>query len=231
MNKLGKNNIIKRKGPLVLVIMDGMGIGVENDGNAFFLARTPNLNELMKTAPFTTLMAHGTAVGLPSDADMGNSEVGHNALGAGRIFDQGSKLVTEAITSGDVFTTPVWKELMAKPVKDGTKLHFVGLLSDGNVHSHVDQLFKIIEKAASEGVKNVMLHILLDGRDVPETSAMLYVKQLEDFLETFTTKGLNYRIASGGGRMVTTMDRYEADWRIVKRGWDAHVLGLARPFD
>ena len=230
MNKLIKNNIIKRKGPLVLVIMDGMGIGKGNEGNAFFLARTPNLSELMKTAPFTTLMAHGTAVGLPSDADMGNSEVGHNALGAGRIFDQGSKLVTEAIVSGDVFTTPVWKELMAKPVKDGTKLHFIGLLSDGNVHSHVDQLFKIIEKSASDGVKNVMLHILLDGRDVPETSALIYVKQLEDFLETFRVKGLNYRIASGGGRMVTTMDRYEADWSIVKRGWEAHVLGSARPF-
>jgi 2,3-bisphosphoglycerate-independent phosphoglycerate mutase len=230
MNKLIKNNIIKREGPLVLVIMDGMGIGKENEGNAFFLARTPNLSELIKTAPFTTLMAHGTAVGLPSDADMGNSEVGHNALGAGRIFDQGSKLVTEAIVSGDVFTTPTWKELMAKPVKDGTKLHFIGLLSDGNVHSHVDQLFRIIEKSASEGVENVMLHILLDGRDVPETSALIYVKQLEDFLETFRAKGLNYRIASGGGRMVTTMDRYEADWSIVKRGWEAHVLGLARPF-
>ncbi|HNX22605.1 MAG TPA: 2,3-bisphosphoglycerate-independent phosphoglycerate mutase [Spirochaetota bacterium] len=230
MNKLVKNNIIKRKGPLVLVIMDGMGIGKENEGNAFFLARTPNLNSLMKTYPFTTLKAHGTAVGLPSDADMGNSEVGHNALGAGRIFDQGSKLVTEAITSGDVFTTATWNELMAKPVSAGTKLHFIGLLSDGNVHSHIDQLFKIIEKAAEEGVKNVMVHILLDGRDVPETSALIYVKQLEDFLEVFRAKGLNFRIASGGGRMVTTMDRYEADWGIVKRGWDAHVLGKTRPF-
>ncbi len=230
MNKLIKNNIVKRKGPLVLVIMDGMGIGKENEGNAFFLARTPNLNTLIKTSPFTTLRAHGTAVGLPSDADMGNSEVGHNALGAGRIFDQGSKLVTEAITSGDVFNTGTWKELMAKPVNEGAKLHFIGLLSDGNVHSHVDQLFKIIEKAENEGVKNLMVHILLDGRDVPETSALIYVKQLEDFLDTFRSKGLNFHIASGGGRMVTTMDRYEADWSIVKRGWDAHVLGKARPF-
>jgi len=230
MNKLVKNNIVKRKGPLVLVIMDGMGMGKENEGNAFFLARTPNLSTMMKTVPFTTLRAHGTAVGLPSDADMGNSEVGHNALGAGRIFDQGSKLVTEAITSGDVFTTSTWKELMAKPVNDGAGLHFIGLLSDGNVHSHVDQLFKIIERAGGEGVKNLMVHILLDGRDVPETSALIYVKQLEDFLDTFRSKGLNFRIASGGGRMVTTMDRYEADWTIVKRGWDAHVLGKARPF-
>ncbi len=230
MKSLNKNNIIKRRGPLVLVIMDGVGIGKENDGNAFFLARKPNLDNMIKTCPFTTLKAHGTAVGLPSDADMGNSEVGHNALGAGRIFDQGAKLVSNAIKSGEVFTTPVWKQLVDKPVKSGKTLHFIGLLSDGNVHSHINHLFSIIEKAASEGVKNVMVHILLDGRDVPETSANLYINQLDEFLEKFRSKGDNFRIASGGGRMVTTMDRYEADWSIVKRGWDAHVLGKARPF-
>ncbi|HPR37607.1 MAG TPA: 2,3-bisphosphoglycerate-independent phosphoglycerate mutase [Spirochaetota bacterium] len=230
MKPLNKNNIINRKGPVVLVIMDGMGIGKENEGNAFFLARTPNLDRLMKNCPYTTLKAHGTAVGLPSDADMGNSEVGHNALGAGRIFDQGAKLVSNAIESGEVFTTSVWKELIEKPVKSGNTMHFIGLLSDGNVHSHINHLFSIIEKAASEGVKKLMVHILLDGRDVPETSANLYIDQLEGFLKKFTEQGMNYRIASGGGRMVTTMDRYEADWSIVKRGWDAHVLGKARPF-
>ncbi|HRX49480.1 MAG TPA: 2,3-bisphosphoglycerate-independent phosphoglycerate mutase, partial [Spirochaetota bacterium] len=109
MKSLNKNSIINRRGPLVLVIMDGMGIGKENEGNAFFLARTPNLDTLMKSCPYTTLKAHGTAVGLPSDADMGNSEVGHNALGAGRIFDQGAKLVSNAIATGTVFETPVWK--------------------------------------------------------------------------------------------------------------------------
>lgn len=230
MKPLNKNSIIKRRGPVVLVIMDGMGIGKDNEGNAFFLARTPNLDRLMNSSPYTTLKAHGTAVGLPSDADMGNSEVGHNALGAGRIFDQGAKLVSNAIESGEVFTTPVWKELIDKPAKSGSALHFIGLLSDGNVHSHINHLFRIIEKAASEGVKKLMVHILLDGRDVPETSANLYIEQLENFLEKFSAQGMNYRIASGGGRMVTTMDRYEADWSIVKRGWDAHVLGKARPF-
>ncbi len=230
MEQLKKNNIINRKGPLVFVIMDGMGIGRNNDGNAFFLARTQNLDRLMQGPMYRTLRAHGTAVGLPSDADMGNSEVGHNALGAGRIFDQGAKLVNSAITSGEVFDTPVWKTLIEKPVKSGTKMHFIGLLSDGNVHSHIDHLFSLIEKAASDGVKNLMVHPLLDGRDVPETSAQLYIQQLEDFLEKFRTDGMNYKIASGGGRMVTTMDRYEADWNIVKRGWDAHVLGTARPF-
>jgi len=230
MKALNKNNIIKRRGPVVLVIMDGMGIGKDNEGNAFFLARTPNLDRLMKSCPYTTLKAHGTAVGLPSDADMGNSEVGHNALGAGRIFDQGAKLVSNAIESGEVFKTPVWKEIIDKPVKSGNAMHFIGLLSDGNVHSHINHLFSIIEKAASEGVKKLMVHILLDGRDVPETSANLYIDRLEEFLKKFTAQGMNYRIASGGGRMVTTMDRYEADWNIVKRGWDAHVLGKARPF-
>jgi 2,3-bisphosphoglycerate-independent phosphoglycerate mutase len=219
-----------RKGPLVLVIMDGMGMGKENEGNARFLARMPNLNRLMKSCPFTELKAHGKAVGLPSDADMGNSEVGHNALGAGRIFDQGAKLVSNAIGSGSIFKTDTWKKLLERPANEGKILHLIGLLSDGNVHSHIDHLFRVIEGASRDGAKKVRLHILLDGRDVPETSALEYVDKLEEFLKGFQVKGLDYRIASGGGRMVTTMDRYEADWTIVKRGWDAHVLGKARPF-
>jgi 2,3-bisphosphoglycerate-independent phosphoglycerate mutase len=219
-----------RKGPLVLVIMDGMGMGKENEGNARFLARMPNLNRLMKSCPFTELKAHGKAVGLPSDADMGNSEVGHNALGAGRIFDQGAKLVSNAIESGSIFKTGTWKKLLERPANEGKILHLMGLLSDGNVHSHIDHLFRVIEGASRDGAKKVRLHILLDGRDVPETSALEYVDKLEEFLKGFQAKGFDYRIASGGGRMVTTMDRYEADWTIVKRGWEAHVLGKARPF-
>ena len=231
MLTLKKNNKFNpRKGPLVLVIMDGIGMGKENEGNARFLSRMPNLNRLMQSCPFSELKAHGKAVGLPSDADMGNSEVGHNALGAGRIFDQGAKLVSGAIESGSVFKTDTWKKLLQNPVSKDKALHLIGLLSDGNVHSHIDHLFKIIEGAAKDGVKNVKVHILLDGRDVPETSALEYVEKLEDFLKGFTAKGFDYSIASGGGRMVTTMDRYEADWTIVKRGWDAHVLGKARAF-
>ena len=231
MLKLQKNAFTPRKGPVVLVIMDGCGLGPENEGNALYLARTPLLDSLLKECPNTSLKAHGTAVGLPDDGDMGNSEVGHNALGAGRIFDQGAKLVSKAIESGDIFSTDIWKSLVEKPAKDGKALHFMGLLSDGNVHSHIDHLFKLIERASRDAVKNVCLHILLDGRDVPETSALIYVDMLEEYLASFREKGFNYRIASGGGRMVTTMDRYEADWDIVKRGWDAHVLGKARPFD
>lgn len=230
MKSLNENNIIKRSGPLVFVIMDGVGLGPENEGNAFFLSRTPNLNRLMKTPHFTTLKAHGKAVGLPDDTDMGNSEVGHNALGAGRIFDQGAKLVNRAIESGDAFTGVTWKELIRAPVSNGASFHLIGILSDGNVHSHINQLFKIIEQAFADGVKKLRLHTLLDGRDVPETSAHLYIDRLEKHLDVFNKKGADFRIASGGGRMVTTMDRYEADWSIVKRGWDAHVLGAARPF-
>ncbi len=230
LNPLKKGKFTPRKGPLVFVVMDGLGIGKENEGNAFWLARTPNIDRMMQECLHTTLKAHGTAVGLPSDDDMGNSEVGHNAIGAGRVFDQGAKLVSRALEDGSVFTTDIWKELMNKPVQNGAALHFIGLLSDGNVHSHIKHLFKLINKASEEGVKKLRVHPLLDGRDVPETSALIYIDALEEELKKYTGKGLDYRIASGGGRMVTTMDRYEADWSILKRGWDAHVLGKARAF-
>ncbi len=228
MQKLEKNSKFKRKGPVVLIIMDGVGIGKHDEGDAFFSARTPNLNRLMNASIHTQIKAHGIAVGLPSDEDMGNSEVGHNALGAGRIFEQGAKLVSSAIENKSIFSG-TWKELIRKPL-EGSALHFIGLLSDGNVHSHIDHLLNLIEQSAREGIKKVRVHILLDGRDVPQTSALIYVEQLEKFLSGFREKGFDYLIASGGGRMITTMDRYQADWTIVKRGWDAHVLGTARPF-
>ncbi|HEY1405215.1 MAG TPA: 2,3-bisphosphoglycerate-independent phosphoglycerate mutase [Spirochaetota bacterium] len=231
MSKLEKNSkFAGRKGPVVLIIMDGMGIAPDTDGNAFAKARTPILDSLMKGPLYTTLKAHGTAVGLPSNDDMGNSEVGHNALGAGRVFDQGAKLVQKAIDSGDIYTSNTWKELIQKPLTEGTTMHFIGLLSDGNVHSHIDHLLRLLDRAATEGVKKARVHILLDGRDVPETSAFIYVDMLDAKLAEINAKGNDYRVASGGGRMVTTMDRYEADWTIVKRGWEAHVLGEARAF-
>ena len=230
MKSLNRNNRIKRSGPLVLIIMDGVGIGRDNEGNALRLARTPVLDRLLRECPYTRLKAHGTAVGLPSDDDMGNSEVGHNALGAGRILDQGAKLVSRAIDSGKIFETQTWKELIDRPLRQGSALHFIGLLSDGNVHSHIEHLFKMLSTCADTGIKKARVHILLDGRDVPETSALVYVDLLEQFLASNREKGFDYRVASGGGRMVTTMDRYEADWNIVKRGWEAHVLGSARPF-
>jgi 2,3-bisphosphoglycerate-independent phosphoglycerate mutase len=222
------------KGPVVVCVMDGVGIGQHDDSDAVWLARTPNLDWLAAHTPTTRLLAHGRAVGMPSDDDMGNSEVGHNALGAGRIFDQGAKLVQKAIQSGTIFegeTGRVWQSLTERVRQSGEAFHFLGLLSDGNVHSHIQHLFALLRRCDAEEVKKVRVHILLDGRDVPETSALDYVDSLEELLETLNRKpDRDYRIASGGGRMVITMDRYEADWGMVERGWQTHVHGAERGF-
>jgi 2,3-bisphosphoglycerate-independent phosphoglycerate mutase len=219
-----------RKGPLLFIIMDGVGIGKEDESNAVYLARTPNLDKLLTSKLKTQLKAHGPAVGLPSEDDMGNSEVGHNALGGGRVFAQGAKLVNQSIQSGNIYQTENWNKVIEHGKNNGT-IHFMGLLSDGNVHSHINHLFALINKCADNGVKRVRLHVLLDGRDVNEKSALEYIKPTEELLAKISSeKGFDYKIASGGGRMITTMDRYNADWTIVKRGWDAHVLGVARHF-
>ena len=216
-------------GPVLLVVMDGVGIGRLDEGDAVHLARTPTLDRLARGAA-VRLAAHGTAVGMPSDADMGNSEVGHNALGAGRVFAQGAKLVDAAIRTGSLWQGRAWQELVGPCARDGHALHFIGLLSDGNVHSHQVQLEALLERAVADGCRRVYVHPLLDGRDVPETSALLYVDRLEAKLAELNDLGADCRIASGGGRMLVTMDRYEADWAIVERGWKAHVLGQGRPF-
>jgi 2,3-bisphosphoglycerate-independent phosphoglycerate mutase len=210
--------------------MDGVGVGRGDEFDAVAVARTPNLDRLYEVGSYCTLRAHGTAVGLPSDEVMGNSEVGHNALGAGRIFDQGAKLVARSVADGTLYKGDVWKRI-AERCLGGGALHLMGLLSDGNVHSHHDHLFGILEEAARQGFPEVYVHTLLDGRDVPATSALVYVDRLEEQLARHgAAGGRRYRIASGGGRMVTTMDRYGADWSIVERGWNAHVHGRARPF-
>jgi 2,3-bisphosphoglycerate-independent phosphoglycerate mutase len=216
-------------GPVVLVIMDGIGIGRRDESDGVFLAFTPVLDELFKEPLFAKLKAHGTAVGLPSDEDMGNSEVGHNALGAGRVFAQGAKLVNAAVASGGIFTSAAWTRTAAR-AKFGGTVHFIGLLSDGNVHSHIAHLFALLDRAAEEDFRRVRVHTLLDGRDVGEKSALTYLEQLEQKLAALRAYGRDYRIASGGGRMVTTMDRYGANWGVVERGWKAHVLGVGRPF-
>ncbi len=220
-----------RPGPLLLIILDGVGIGKQDESDGVFMAKTPCLDKLFKSKLFTTLKAHGTAVGMPSDDDMGNSEVGHNALGAGRVFAQGATLVKRAIDSGKFFSTPVWNQLVNRVKINNSTFHFIGLLSDGNVHSHIDQFFSLVKRCAQDDVKKVRIHTLLDGRDVFEKSALEYLQRTEDLLKELNAKfKCDYRIASGGGRMVTTMDRYNADWTIVQRGWEAHVLGKARMF-
>lgn len=225
------SNFERRRGPVVLVIMDGVGFGKYEEGDAVKAASTPTLDELLKNAPNCRLKAHGRAVGLPSDADMGNSEVGHNAMGAGRVFDQGASLVSKSIASGAMFEGKAWQEVVDGAIKHGGTLHFLGLFSDGNVHSHIDHLKAMIVKACGEGVKRIRIHILLDGRDVGETSALDYVIPFEEFLAGMREKGCDARIASGGGRMFITMDRYGANWPMVERGWKTHVLGEGRQFN
>ena len=228
LNKL--KSFAGRKGPLLLIIMDGIGIGKPDETNAVWLAKPPNLDQLLKSDLCTQLNAHGTAVGLPSDEDMGNSEVGHNAIGAGRIFDQGARLVNKALKSGEIFKTKVWEKITTRALNGGT-VHFIGLLSDGNVHSHIEQLFIMIDKCAELNFPKVKIHALLDGRDVGERTALDYLIPTEEKLKKISKKkSLDYAIASGGGRMKVTMDRYNSDWNIVKRGWEAHVLGRGRMF-
>ena len=218
------------KGPVLTIVMDGVGLAPDTVSNAVKGAYTPNLDRLMASYPTVSLKAHGTAVGLPSDDDMGNSEVGHNALGAGQVFAQGAKLVSNSIESGKMFASSTWQELVANVKANASTLHFLGLFSDGNVHSHIDHLKAMLKQAKAEGVSRVRVHILLDGRDVGETSALDYIRPFEAFLAELGDESFDVCIASGGGRMTITMDRYEANWAMVEAGWRTHVLGEGRQF-
>ena len=214
------------QGPVVLVVMDGVGIGKYAEGDFVLSANKPNLDWLLANCPHTVLKAHGTAVGMPSDEDMGNSEIGHNAIGCGRVYDQGASLVAKAVNSGALYQGAAWQKLVANVKSHGSTLHFIGLFSDGNVHAHIDHLKGMLVQAKKEGVRRIRIHPLLDGRDVPPTSALDYVVPFEKFLADLNADGsVDYAIASGGGRMKVTMDRYEADWRMVELGWKTHVRG------
>ena len=228
LNKL--TNFKGIDGPVLTIVMDGVGLAPDTISNAVAGAYTPTLDMLMEKYPMVSLKAHGTAVGLPSDDDMGNSEVGHNALGAGQVFAQGAKLVSNSIESGKMFVSDTWQTIVNNVKTSSGVLHFLGLFSDGNVHSHIDHLKAMIVRAKEEGIKTVRVHILIDGRDVGETSALDYILPFEEFLTSLRTADFDIKIASGGGRMKITMDRYEADWSMVERGWQTHVLGEGRQF-
>lgn len=216
--------------PILLVVMDGVGYSKTGLGDAVTEANTPTLDWLLANCPNTRLKAHGGAVGLPTDDDMGNSEVGHNALGCGQIYSQGAKLVNESIESGKMYESSAWKELVANCKAKNSTMHFIGLLSDGNVHSNISHLFNMLRRAKAEGVSKARVHVLLDGRDVPATSAPIYIEQLEKVLAELNDASFDGKIASGGGRMKITMDRYQADWAMVERGWNTHVKGEGRQF-
>ena len=233
MINLKKNPVFAgAKGPVVLVIMDGMGIGKNPDSDFVKQANTPNLNWLHDNALYTELKAHGVAVGLPDDGDMGNSEVGHNAIGCGRIFEQGAALIGKAIASGAMYADgSVWQELVANVITKSSTLHFIGLLSDGNVHSNINHLESMLRTAKAQGVTKARIHALIDGRDVPPTSAFDYIDRFDAFLNDINADGtVDYCVASGGGRMNITMDRYDANWDMVKRGWATHVKAEGRLF-
>lgn len=218
-----------RTGPVVIVVADGIGVAPAHPSNAASEADTPTLDRLISSTMSTELAAHGTAVGLPTDEDMGNSEVGHNAMGSGRIFAQGAKLVNKAIEEKSLFLSDVWQTAI-QHAKQAT-LHLIGLHSDGNVHSHNDHLYSLILAAVSEGVSEVRVHILLDGRDTPPRSAEHYINQTEEFIAQINDQyEANIQVASGGGRMAITMDRYDADWGMVERGYNCHTHGVGRPF-
>ncbi len=231
MSELKKSSLFAGvEGPVVTIVMDGVGLAPDTDANAVAKAKTPTLDRLMANYPWVKLKAHGTAVGLPSDDDMGNSEVGHNALGSGQVFAQGAKLVSNSIESKKMFTSDTWRSLVSNVKDKNSTLHFIGLFSDGNVHSHIAHLEAMLREAKEEGVSRVRIHILLDGRDVGETSALDYVDPFEELLAALNTPEFDAKIASGGGRMKITMDRYEANWPMVELGWQTHVLGIGRQF-
>ncbi|KAJ6708507.1 PHOSPHOGLYCERATE MUTASE putative-RELATED [Salix viminalis] len=225
--KLADHPKLPKGKTVAMVVLDGWGEAKPDQYNCIHVAHTPTMDSFKTTAPekWRLIKAHGTAVGLPSEDDMGNSEVGHNALGAGRIFAQGAKLVDLALASGKIYDGEGFKYI--KECFDNGTLHLIGLLSDGGVHSRLDQLQLLLKGAVDNGAKRIRVHILTDGRDVLDGSSIGFVETLEKDLSNLREKGFDAQIASGGGRMYVTMDRYENDWDVVKRGWDAQVLGEA----
>jgi len=225
--KLADHPKLPKGKQLAVIVLDGWGEEKPDQYNCIHVAETPTMDSLKKGAPenWTLIKAHGPAVGLPTEDDMGNSEVGHNALGAGRIFAQGAKLVDYALASGKIYQGEGFKYI--KECFENGTLHLIGLLSDGGVHSRLDQLQLLLKGVPQHGAKRIRVHILTDGRDCLDGSSIGFVETLENDLAELRKQGVDALIASGGGRMYVTMDRYENDWGVVKRGWDAQVLGEA----
>ena len=203
----------------MLMILDGFGDNPNKDGNAIKLAKTPNIDKLMKKYPNTEIRTSGLAVGLP-DGQMGNSEVGHTNIGAGRIVYQELTRITKSIEDGDFFTNPEFIAAIENCKKNHSKLHILGLLSDGGVHSHIRHLFGLLEMAKRRDFEDVYVHCFLDGRDTPPASAESYIIKLQDKM---AEKGIG-KIASISGRFYS-MDR-DKRWERVKKSYDALVNGI-----
>lgn len=238
-------------GPIVLAVLDGVGLAPDGPGNAVSKARTSFLGTASREYPHIALNASGEYVGLLPD-QMGNSEVGHNTMGAGQVIKQGIAHIEEAFTNGTIFSSEAWKGAISRVVSENetsnnhiidnqsnpwhnietessnnqkATLHFAGIFSDGGVHSHISHLEQMIEQAYKEGVQRIRVHAVFDGRDVPPQSEPKFIRRFEEFAARFPDADI--KIASGGGRMVCVADRYENDWSIVARGWDMMVNGEA----
>ncbi|MBF0240405.1 MAG: phosphoglycerate mutase (2,3-diphosphoglycerate-independent), partial [SAR324 cluster bacterium] len=216
----------RRRLPLIHVVLDGWGIGEQNETNAMYHAKIPVMNNLMKQFPNTQLFAHGRYVGLPSETDLGGSEVGHLTMGAGMVLEQGPSLIQNMIESGEFNNSPVLNKMIQNCLSHQTPLHLLGLLSDGNIHSHISHFIAIIKHAFNSGVKQLYVHALLDGRDVAIQSATDYTQVLEQLFHELKSQRpeVDYAFASGGGREAVTMDRDE-NWKSVEAGWNLHIRG------
>lgn len=216
----------KKYNTTLLIIMDGWGVGTGGKDDAISLANTPNFDRLKATSAYTEINTHGGYVGLPSMKDMGGSEVGHLTMGAGKILDQGPTRINKAIKDGSFYTSKALGSII-KCGQQGGAVHLLGLLSDGNIHSHIDHFKAVIRYADEQGIENLYIHASLDGRDVGIQSAQDYVVQIEGVFNGINVKeNRDYAFASASGREHAVMDR-DQDWSKVKRGWDAMVLGKA----
>jgi 2,3-bisphosphoglycerate-independent phosphoglycerate mutase len=208
--------------------MDGYGLPKTDVGSAIAAAKKPTLDRLFAHYPNIRLRAHGTAVGMPSDDDMGNSEVGHNAIGAGQVYSQGASLVSNAIASGAIWQGEAWQQIVAGAKTGRGVVHFIGLFSDGNVHSHIDHLKAMVVQAKAEGRQD-RAHPRPARRPRRAGNQRAGIcGALRGLPGEISTDGFDARIASGGGRQYITMDRYDANWAMVEKGWKTHVLGQAR---
>ena len=214
------------RGPLIHVVLDGWGVGAADETNAFNRANLPVMSRLIRGCPYTQLWTHGKYVGLPNEKDLGGSEVGHMTMGAGMVMEQGPTLIQNLLQSSEFFENPVLSRIIQNCVERDTPLHLIGLLSNGNIHSHVDHTEAIIRYAFQTGIRRCYLHALLDGRDVGVQSALDFTEPFEKLFSELKRQrpGIDYAFASGGGREVITMDR-DNNWEKIETGWQIHVQG------
>ena len=214
------------RGPLIHVVLDGWGVGAADGTNAVNKANLPVMSRLIRGCPYTQLWTHGKYVGLPNEKDMGGSEVGHMTMGAGMVMEQGPTLIQNMLQSGEFFENPVLSRIIQNCVERDTPLHLLGLLSNGNIHSHVDHTEAIIRHAFQSGIRRCYLHALLDGRDAGVQSALDFTEPFEKLFSELKGQrpGIDYAFASGGGREVITMDR-DNNWEKIETGWQIHVHG------